>query len=57
MIILYDLGKTSSVQELYHTVRGVTVLNLKVQELQLQLESHAVTRDYSNAYSIALHQD
>ena len=41
----------------YHTVRGVTVLNLKVQELQLQLESHAVYRDYANAYSTALHQD
>jgi len=41
----------------YHTVRGVTVLNLKVQELQLHLESHAVYRDYANAYSTALHQD
>ena len=39
------------------TVRRVTVLNLKVQELQLQLESHAVSRDDANAYSTALHQD
>ena len=38
-------------------VRRVTVLNLKVQELQLQLESHAVSRDDANAYSTALHQD
>ena len=39
------------------TVRRVTVLNLKVQELQLQLESQAVSRDDANAYSTALHQD
>ena len=41
----------------YHIVHGITVLNLKVQELQLQLESHAVYRDYANAYFTALHQD
>ena len=29
----------------HDTVRRVTVVNLKVQELQLQLESHAVSRD------------
>ena len=40
----------------HDTVRRVTVLNLKVQELQLQLESHAVSRDDANAYSTALHQ-
>ena len=40
----------------HDTVRRVTVLNLKVQELQLQLESHAVPRDDANAYSTALHQ-
>ena len=41
----------------YGTVRRVTVLNLKVQELQLQLQSHAVSRDDANAYSTALHQE
>ena len=41
----------------HDTVRRVTVLNLKVQELQLQLESHAVSRDDANAYSTALYQD
>ena len=41
----------------HDTVRRVTVLNLKVQELQLQLESHAVSRDDANTYSTALHQD
>ena len=41
----------------HDTVRRVTVLNLKVQELQLQLESHAVSRDDANANSTALHQD
>ena len=41
----------------HDTVRRVTVANLKVQELQLQLESHAVSRDDANAYSTALHQD
>ena len=42
----------------YHTVDRVTVLNLKVhQALQLQLESHAVSRDGVNAYSTALHQE
>ena len=39
------------------TVRRVTVLNLKVQELQLQLESHAVSGDDAKAYSTTLHQD
>ena len=39
----------------YHTVGGVTVLNLKAhQALQLQFESHA---DGVNAYSPALHQE
>ena len=33
----------------HDTVRRVTVVNLKVQELQLQLESHAVSRDDANA--------
>ena len=41
----------------HDTLRRVTVVNLKVQELQLQLESHAVSRDDANAYSTALHQD
>ena len=41
----------------YHTVYGITVLNLKVQELQLHLESHAFYRDYANAYFTVLHQD
>ena len=41
----------------YDTERRVTVVNLKVQELQLQLESHAVSRDDAHAYSTALHQD
>ena len=41
----------------HDTVRRVTVVNLKVQELQLQWESHAVSRDDANAYSTALHQD
>ena len=41
----------------HDTVRRVTVVNLKVQELQLQLESHAVSRDDANAYSTALLQD
>ena len=41
----------------HDTVRRVTVVNLKVQELQLQLESHAVSRDDANAYSTALHKD
>ena len=33
----------------HDTLRRVTVVNLKVQELQLQLESHAVSRDDANA--------
>ena len=42
----------------YHTVRGVIILNLKVQGLQLlQLESHAVSTDDANKYFTALHQD
>ena len=52
-IILYHPGKT--MYRNYHTVGGVTVLNLKAhQALQLQFESHA---DGVNAYSTALHQE
>ena len=42
----------------YHTVRGVIILKLKVQELRLlQLESRAVSTDDANKYFTALHQD
>ena len=54
---LYIILVKQAMHRNYDTVRRVTVLNLKVQELQLQLESHAVSRDDANAYSTALHQD
>ena len=57
MVLFYIISVIQAMYRNHDTVRRVTVLNLKVQELQLQLESHAVSRDDANAYSTALHQD
>ena len=51
------LGKTSSVQELsYSTFSSRFKLKSTRTTVKLQLESHAVYRDYANEYSLALHQ-
>ena len=57
MVLFYIISVIQAMYRNHDTVRRVTVLNLKVQELQLQLESHAVSRHDANAYSTALHQD
>ena len=57
MGLFYIILVKQAIYRDYDTVCRVTVVNLKVQELQLQLESHAVSRDDVNAYSTALHQD
>ena len=57
MVSFYIILVKQAMYRNYDTVRRVTVVNLKVQELQLQLESHAISRDDANAYSTALHQD
>ena len=57
MGLFYIILVKQAIYRGYDTVCRVTVVNLKVQELQLQLESHAVSRDDAQAYSTALHQD
>ena len=57
MGLFYIILVKQAIYRNYDTVCRVTVVNLKVQELQLQLESHVVSRDDANAYSTALHQD
>ena len=57
MGLFYIILVKQAIYRNYDTLCRVTVVNLKVQELQLQLESHAVFRDDVNAYSTALHQD
>ena len=49
MGLFYIILVKQAIYRNYDTLCRVTVVNLKVQELQLQLESHAVFRDDVNA--------